>query len=117
MFEPASAGLLATETGTASVGSHRGLASRRYVYQLAEPGAAEIRFEDGRPFHRLDLSEGRASVRHDCAPDCYRGRYRVLGPDEWFVTWRVTGPHKRQLISSRLLRLAASCRPMDKLVS
>ena len=54
-----------------------------------------MRFADGRPFHRLELSSGTADIVHHCGDDHYRGRYRVLGTDWLSVIWRVTGPRKR----------------------
>ena len=99
------AGLLLEERGTVTCGAYRGEAARRYLVRLRGAGAAEVCFEDGRPFHRLDLTHGLARVRHDCAPDRYEGRYRVLGPDCWILSWRVTGPRKRQRITSRFDRV------------
>ena len=48
-----------------------------------------------------------AHVAHDCAPDRYEGRYRVLDADRWVLSWRVVGPRKRQLISSRFVRIGS----------
>lgn len=66
--------------------------------------AADIRFDDGRPFHHLDLSSGVDRPVHDCQPDVYRGQFQLLGPDEWMYQWEVTGPHKDLLLVSRLTR-------------
>ena len=85
-------------------GTYLGEADRRYVFRLLGAGVAEVCFEDGAPFHRLNLEKGVAHVWHDCAPDRYEGRYRVLDPDCWIVSWRVSGPRKRQLITSHLIR-------------
>ena len=86
------------------LGSYLGEAARRTVFRCTSAGVAEVCFEDGTPFHRLDLERGTARVWHDCAPDRYDGRYRVLDPDRWTLSWRVTGPRKRQLIASRYIR-------------
>ncbi len=85
-------------------GDYRGEATRHTLFRAIDGGAAEVCFEDGAPFHRVDLSHGAAHVRHDCAPDRYEGRYRVLGQDRWTLGWRVTGPRKRQLIASLFIR-------------
>ncbi len=101
-------GLLFEERGVMAIGSYSGEAVRRCVFRLRGAGVAEISFEDGTPFHLLDLREGAARVWHDCAPDRYEGRYRVLGPDRWTLVWRVTGPRKRQLIASRFVRVSGT---------
>ena len=59
-----------------------------------------VEFEDGRPFHPLDLSGGACAVEHLCGEDRYAGEYVVLGPDALRVAWLVTGPRKRQVIES-----------------
>lgn len=107
LFAPAPGGLRYDERGTLAFGAHRFEAGRGYRFALdhsGHPGAAEVRFEDDRPFHRLDLSRGRADVVHDCAPDRYRGRYRVIGRDRWALAWLVHGPRKRLLIGTRYSR-------------
>lgn len=105
-FSACAAGLLFEERGTAAVGTYLGEAARCYVFRLRSVSMAEVCFGDGTLFHSLDLTEGIAQVRHDCAPDRYVGRYRVLGPDCWVLSWRVTGPRKRHLITSRFIRAA-----------
>lgn len=63
-------------------------------------GTAAVTFEDGRPFHDLDLRSGRWTAVHPCAADHYEGTFTVLAADRWDLTWRVTGPHKDQLLRS-----------------
>ena len=41
-------------------------------------------------------------------PIGYEGRYRVLGPACWLLSWRVTGPRKRYVLTSRFTRKAAN---------
>jgi Family of unknown function (DUF6314) len=84
-----------TETGRLRLGAYDGEARR--VLRIVD-GAVE--FEDGRPFHRLDLSGGACAVEHLCGDDRYAGEYAVLGPDELRVVWFVTGPRKRQQIET-----------------
>jgi hypothetical protein len=103
-FSPRASDLAFEERGTMAFGAFAGDSVKRLMFHLAGDGAAEISFEDGAPFHRVDLSRGRADVRHECGPDLYEGRYRVLGPDLWTLNWRVTGPRKRHLIASRFVR-------------
>jgi hypothetical protein len=95
--------LLFTEQGTLAFAGYRGDAGQRHRFAVTG-AAADVWFEDGRFFHALDLRQGRAVVRHACAPDLYEGRYRVYGCDAWGVTWRVAGPRKRQVIASRFWR-------------
>jgi Family of unknown function (DUF6314) len=105
-FVPRDDGVLFEERGTMALGAYLGEAIRRYVFRFTGVGTALVSFEDGRPFHHLELRNGLACVRHDCAPDLYEGRYRLLGPDHWLLSWRITGPRKRQLITSRYRRSA-----------
>ena len=103
-FTASDGGLLCEERGTMTAAAYRGEAFRRTFYRIDAASAATAFFEDGRPFHALDLGAGRALVRHDCPPDLYEGRYRVLSPACWLLTWRVTGPRKHQVIASRFSR-------------
>ena len=98
-------GLLFEERGAFRTGAHAGEATRQYRLHPHADGTAEVCFAGGEPFHHLDLRSGAACVHHDCAPDRYDGRYRVLGPECWLLAWRVTGPRKRTLITSRFTRL------------
>lgn len=91
------------EQGTVVMGEYRGEASRCTLFRCEGAGAV-LSFEDGRAFHDLDLSAGVAGVVHACAPDRYRGRYRVAGPNVWWRGWIVTGARKRQVIVSRFVR-------------
>lgn len=106
LFSACAAGLLFEERGTLALGTYRGEAIQRYVFRLRTAGRVAVCFENGTLFHCLDLTKGVALVRHDCAADRYEGRYHVLGPNCWVLSWRVTGPRKRQLITSRFIRAA-----------
>lgn len=103
-FSACARGLLFEERGIAAFGTYVGEASQRYLFRARSPGRAAVYFEDGTLFHCVDLTKGVALVRHDCAADRYEGRYHVLDPDCWVLSWRVTGPRKRQLITSRFIR-------------
>lgn len=105
-FSACSVGLLFEERGLISMGAYVGEATRRYVFKIDSASAATVCFEDGRPFHHLDLETGLACVQHDCAPDRYEGRYCVLAPTCWLLSWRVTGPRKNQVLTSRFIRSA-----------
>ncbi|MGH3359873.1 MAG: DUF6314 family protein [Nocardioidaceae bacterium] len=69
-----------------------------------QPGVAEVRFDDGRLFHTLDLRSGVWVADHPCAPDAYEGTFTVNGRDAWAYEWRVTGPRKDLLLRSRVTR-------------
>ena len=62
-----------------------------------------VAFEDGRPFHALDLEGG--PVEHQCGEDRYSGEYRLRGRDTLDVHWRVTGPRKDLEIATTYRRL------------
>jgi hypothetical protein len=85
------------EEGTLEYGAYRGPARREL--RIVD---GEVRFADGRPFHRLDLSG--APVEHLCGDDRYLGRFRLLGPDVLDVVWEVAGPHKHQRIHTAYRR-------------
>jgi hypothetical protein len=96
-------GLVWDERGRLRFQRYDGEARRRL---LVVPGAEgwEVRFDDGRLFHPLELREGDFAAYHPCGEDHYEGTYRVVGDDELLVTWRVHGPHKDQEIVSRYRR-------------
>lgn len=103
-FVPEGPDLRGVETGRLTLGGHAGEAEQVYVYAFPEPGRAEVRFRDGRPFHDLDLRSGRWRAVHPCGADLYRGRFRACGPDAWGMVWRVAGPRKALSIASRFRR-------------
>ncbi|MGW8376712.1 DUF6314 family protein [Streptomyces sp. ODS28] len=79
----------------------------RRVLRLAPlgDGTASVSFEDGRPFHELDLRQGRWSATHPCAADRYEGEFTVVSPDEWHLRWEVRGPAKDYVLSSVYVRM------------
>lgn len=99
------------ETGNMIFGSHQGPASQTYDWDIAAASRAVIRFSDGRHFHELDLSHGLAEVEHGCAPDQYRGRFRVIDTDCWCSVWSIRGPRKDLLIASQFRRLGDGEKP------
>jgi hypothetical protein len=104
-FEPAPWGLSYVEQGILAMGDYRGEATRRYRFTACEGSRADILFDDGAPFHALDLATGRAEVVHHCGDDLYEGRYEVLSVDQWTLDWRVSGPRKSYGIATRYARL------------
>jgi hypothetical protein len=89
------------ETGRLRLGGHDGPAYRTLHLAPGPAGGAwQVRFDDGRPFHDLDLRSRRWTAEHLCGDDVYRGEFIVEGPDRLRVTWRVTGPRKDDVIQS-----------------
>lgn len=104
LFEAEGDGLVYRENGVLRLRDGAFKASRVYRYGFPAPHRAEIAFDDGSPFHALDLSSGRCAVEHRCGGDTYRGRYHVAGPGEWRVDWQVSGPRKDLFLESRYRR-------------
>jgi hypothetical protein len=103
-FTPEAGGLGYVESGFLVFGGFSGPASRTLWFAFEHNGVADVRFADGRPFHRVDLSSGVAHVAHDCVPDRYRGRYKVRDRDRWQLTWFVEGPRKQIRMGTRYIR-------------
>jgi hypothetical protein len=100
-------GLSWVESGRMTIGGYDGPA-RRALRVVRERDGWAVRFADGRPFHRLDLRDGRAALEHPCGDDRYRGELVVRGPDAFAVDWTVTGPGKAQRLSGRYERARRS---------
>jgi hypothetical protein len=97
------------ETGRMTLGRYDGPAAR--TLEIVPDGEAwEVRFADGRPFHRLDLRDGRCALDHPCGDDRYRGEFAVNGPDAFTIDWRVSGPAKAQRLRGRYERATSAPR-------
>ena len=99
-------GLVYREEGRLWFGGAQGRATRRYLYRFAGPDRADVAFEDGRPFHRLCLSDGHCAVEHLCEQDLYRGFFEALGANTLRVRWQVEGPRKNYRLNTDYLRYA-----------
>ena len=64
------------------------------------PCVIDVAFDDGRFFHRADLSSGSDTFVHGCAPDTYSGTWSVTSPNRFQLTWDVEGPAKQLTIRS-----------------
>jgi len=82
-----------------------GHAHRRHRYLIRGAGMADVLFEDGRFFHRLDLSTGRCHARHHCGDDLYLGLFRASSLERWVSRWHVSGPAKDAVIVTLYERL------------
>ena len=78
-------------------------AERRYLWRAA-PGGIEICFEDGRMFHGIPLGRVAPEATHLCSSDRYQVRYDFSLWPEWSTVWRVSGPRKDYVMTSRFLR-------------
>lgn len=94
-LEPAAEGLGYLEEGRLAFSDGAAfVASRRYLWWAGADGAIEIRFSDGRFFHRFHPEEPRPVAVHDCPPDEYSVAYDFTRWPNWQAEWRVTGPAK-----------------------
>lgn len=97
--------LLHREQGTLAWASHApSTATRTLIWRPTSHDTADVFFEDGRFFHSLNLGEGTDTPEHLCSPDIYRGAFSIDGSDEWTYAWRVTGPQKNLILSTRMTR-------------
>jgi len=100
--------LVYREQGELSLGNHREVIDRTYVYKfpnrIKAPSQGEVHFEQGGLFHLLDLSSGFQKVLYTGKDDTYRGTFSVLDNDIWHVNWFVAGPAKEIIIDSRYQR-------------
>jgi hypothetical protein len=106
MFEEQGDGLLWVETAELRITGRSFEASRRMSI-TREGERWLVRFEDGRPFHYLDLSSGQVQMDHLCVADLYSGHLKIEpGPNRRFSTsWRVKGPAKDQTLSTEYTAL------------
>ena len=108
-FTPDGDGLAWVETGRMTFGGYDGPASRT-LRLVRDAGGWEVRFADGRPFHRLDPNgDGHCAFGHPCGDDRYAGEFVVRGPDAFEIDWSVSGPAKAQRLTGRYVRSASSC--------
>ncbi|MBW4021832.1 MAG: hypothetical protein HIU92_01620 [Proteobacteria bacterium] len=99
-FSPLGEALLFTEHGRLALAQSEMEARQSYRFVIGGPAAFDVLFADGRPFHQAVFASRTAWTAHDCAPDTYRGRYRILGPNRWSLGWRITGPRKNLVVIS-----------------
>ena len=73
-------------------------ATRRYFWQQ-EGVRLAVFFDDGRPFHSISAEQ--VQDGHWCDPDMYHVAYDFSRWPEWQSEWRVKGPRKDAVITSR----------------
>ena len=104
-FEPDDGALRWHETGELRLDDYVGAARRTLAIHPTADGW-EVRFDDGRLFHPLQLRDGHCEVEHLCGPDTYRGRFDVDAETAFTVRWHVVGPGRDDVIVSHYTRLA-----------
>ncbi len=101
-FRPDGDELAYREEGTLAFGDAPAMAaSRDYRWRDTGGGVIEVRFADGRFFHRFLPDEPEPADVHLCDPDTYRVRYDFARWPLWQAEWRVTGPRKDYAMVSR----------------
>ncbi len=94
-FSLAPGGLAYSEEGMLRLGDAAPVrATRAYLWRDGGAGTIELRFEDGRMFHRFYADEPQPVAVHECPPDRYRVRYDFGRWPRWRADWRVRGPRK-----------------------
>ena len=103
-FRRAGPRLLQEEEGRLDLGHGPALrATRRYVWRRAGE-RLDCFFEDGRPFHSVPLGASSHETVHLCDPDRYAVAYDFADWPAWTSRWRVEGPRKDYVMSSRYAR-------------
>jgi hypothetical protein len=95
-----------TETGELHWAGQTHQAGRRLLLAVRPDSlsTADVAFDDGRFFHRVDLASGDDSFVHGCSPDTYTGSWVVESHDNFRVCWAVEGPAKAITIATSYRR-------------
>ncbi len=100
-FRPGPDGLDYAEEGTLTLGDAPPMTARRdYRWSADASDGIEVRFADGRFFHRFPADDPTPEALHDCDPDQYHVRYDFRAWPRWTAEWRVRGPRKDYLLVS-----------------
>ena len=98
--------LLYEEKGSLVFGQSAPLvAERRYLWKGTCGRVVDVMFEDGRPFHKIDLNCTMPFDTHLCDPDFYEVSYDLREWPSWRCTWRVTGPRKDYRLETRFRKV------------
>ena len=101
-FEPDGEGLVCEESGVLRHDGGRYHSGRTTLWRFPGAGRIEVRFADGRPFHVFTPSQPEAE--HLCGADRYAVTYS-FGEASWISRWRVRGPAKNYIMTTRYRRL------------
>ena len=88
-------GMIYRETGGLNLGEDSDTmeATRIYLWN-AHPSGIAVFFQDGKPFHVIEMDRSMPDAQHHCAPDMYHVVYDFNKWPNWNVQWRVRGPRK-----------------------
>ena len=78
-------------------------AERRYLWNF-EASEVDVRFEDGRAFHRFAPMGQAAGTDHPCGDDFYTVAYDFTRWPQWQAVWTVRGPRKDYTSVSHYIR-------------
>ena len=78
-------------------------AERRYLWRF-EASEVDVRFEDGRDFHRFVPMGQVAGTDHPCGDDFYTVAYDFSRWPQWQAVWTVRGPRKDYTAVSNYIR-------------
>ena len=98
-------GLRYDETGLLQFPGTLPMTARRSYLWAAERDGIAVRFDDGRAFHRIDLTGLDPQARHDCPPDTYDVRYDFSRWPDWTSVWQVSGPAKDYVMETLYTRV------------
>lgn len=101
-FEPDGEGLVCREAGVLRHAGGRYPSGRLTLWRFPGAGRVEVLFADGRPFHAFTAE--RPEAVHLCGADRYAVAY-AFGEGVWFSRWRVRGPAKEYLMTTRNRRV------------
>jgi hypothetical protein len=82
------------ETGQMVFSDGKILSSTRRYRWKASAGGVDVHFDNGRFFHRIDLSTTSSKAIHFCNPDDYAVTYDFIQWPVWTALWRVKGTQK-----------------------
>lgn len=105
VLSPEADGLIYNEQGELRLAGGQMVRSSRSYRWRSEGGRIAVTFEDGRPFHQFDPAAQTAEAQHWCDPDDYAVRYDLADWPRWQTRWRVLGPRKDYVMTSRYVRL------------
>jgi hypothetical protein len=97
---PAGEGLRYREEGTLTLGYGPAFPATRDYRWLPDGEGIEVRFADGRPFHRFRAEGAASGTDHPCGADLYRVTYDFSAWPDWRAEWTVTGPAKDYVMTS-----------------
>ena len=103
-LDPVKGGYWYREDGQLRIEGHAGFtAERRYLW-IEDGTRVKVLFEDGRPFHHIDLSQHAPGDTHHCDPDIYEVHYDFAWWPRWSCVWWVRGPRKDYVMTSEYQR-------------